>query len=201
LYTIETDMGYYLAKTSSTATRGELLGPTTYDNSTCSASGVAKTLEGETFNLYWGYRCGVVKLAECASPDGQFKIVLWKQDKQWSLSVRQVSDDSAVGASYAGEDLSNEVPIMWAPDSRYFYFALKKELHRASPYEAGYHAIAGDIFQPFLSPDGSMMMYLKPSGAAGGYDIMVISATGPRSEPTNVTNAPDIEKLCPRWAR
>ena len=91
--------------------------------------------------------------------------------------------------------------MMWSPDSRYFYFALNRELHRASPYETGYQAIASDIYHPFLSPDGSMVMYLKPAGAAGGYDIMVINATGPRGELTNVTNAPDIEKLCPRWAR
>jgi serine/threonine protein kinase len=201
LYTIQTDMGYYLAKTSPTAAKGELLGPTTYDNSTCSSSGAAQTLDGVTYNLYWGYRCGVAKLAECASPDGQFKVVLWKQDKQWSMSVHQVSDDSTVGPSYAGEDLSTEIQMMWSPDSRYFYFALGKELHRASPFEAGYQAIASDVYQPSLSPDGSMMMYLKPSGAAGGYDIMVINATGLRNEPVNVTNAADIEKLCPRWAR
>ena len=162
---------------------------------------MAKTLEGNTFNLYWGYRCGVAKLAECASPDGQFKVILWKQDKQWSMSVRQVSDDSVVGPAYAGEDLSNKIQMMWSPDSRYFYFGLNRELHRASPYESGYQAIAGDVYQPSLSPDGSMIMYLKPSGAAGGYDIMVIDATGPRNEPVNVTNSPDIDKLCPRWAR
>jgi serine/threonine protein kinase len=201
LYTIQTDMGYYLAKTSSTATKGELLGPTTYDNSTCSSSGVAKTLEGDLFNLYWGYRCGVAKLVECASPDGQYKIIIWREGKQWTLSVRQVSDDSTVGTSYAGEDLSNELQITWAPDSRYFYFGLQRELHRGSPLEAGYQAIASDVYQPSLSPDGSMMMFLKPSGAAGGYDIMVINATGARNEPTNVTNAPEIEKLCPRWVR
>ncbi|MBN1811291.1 MAG: protein kinase [Anaerolineae bacterium] len=201
LYTIQTDMGYYLAKTSSTATKGELLGPTTYDNSTCSSSGVAKTLEGDSFNLYWGYRCGVAKLVECASPDGQYKIILWREEKQWTLSVRQVSDGSTVGASYAGEDLSNELQLTWSPDSRYFYFGLKREMHRGSPLEAGYQAIASDVYQPSLSPDGSMLMYLKPTGGAGGYDLMVINATGPRGEPVNVTNAPEIEKLCPRWAR
>jgi serine/threonine protein kinase len=201
LYTIETDLGYYLAQTSSTATKGELLGPTTYDNSTCSSSGVAKTLEGDSFNLYWGYRCNVAKLVECTSPDGQYKIVIWRESKQWSLSVHQMSDDAIVGPSYAGEDLSNELQLTWSPDSRYFYFGLKRELHRASPFEAGYEAIASDVYQPALSPDGSMIMYLKPSGAAGGYDILVVNATGPRSEPVNVTNAPEIEKLCPRWAR
>ena len=201
LYTIQTDMGYYLAKTSPTSVQGELLGPTTYDNSTCSTSGAAKTLEGDAFNLYWGYRCGVAKLAECPSPDGKFKVILWKQDKQWSMSVRQVSDDSVVGPSYAGEDLSNQIQMMWSPDSRYFYFALNRELHRASPYEAGYQPVASDVYDPFLSPDGTMLLYQKPFGAGGGYDIMVINATGPRGEPTNVTNAPDTEKLCPRWAR
>jgi serine/threonine protein kinase len=201
LYTIETDMGYYLAKTSSTATKGELLGPTTYDNSTCSSSGVARTLEGDSFNLYWGYRCGVAKLVECTSPDGQYKIILWREGRQWTLSVRQVSDDATVGTSYAGEDLSNELLITWSPDSRYFYFGLQREMHRGSPFEAGYQAIASNVYQPSLSPDGSMMMYLKPSGAAGGYDIMVINATGARNEPVNVTNAPEIEKLCPRWVR
>jgi serine/threonine protein kinase len=201
LYTIQTDMGYYLAQTSSTSTQGELLGPTTYDNSTCSSSGVAKTLEGNTYNLYWGYRCGVAKLVECPSPDSLYKIIIWKEGGQWSLSVRQASDDALVGPSYFGEDLSNEIQMMWSPDSRYFYFALRKELHRASPYEPGYQAIVNDVYSPFLSPDGSTIMFLKPSGAGGGYDIMVINATGERGSPVNVTNAPDTEKLCPRWAR
>jgi hypothetical protein len=46
-----------------------------------------------------------------------------------------------------------------------------------------------------------MIMYLKPVGALGNYDIMVVNATGPRGEPVNVTNVSDIQKQCPRWVR
>ena len=200
LYTIQTDVGYYLAKTSSTMSQGELVGPTTYANSTCSDTGVAKTLDGSTYNLYYGYTCGVAKLVECASPDGQYKVVLWKQEKTYSMSIRRVADDTMVAATYEGP-LDSDLPIMWSPDSRFFYFGINKELHRASPYEAGYQAVAAEVNHPFLSPNGSMILYLKPVGALGNYDIMVVNATGPRGEPANVTNVSDIQKLCPRWVR
>jgi serine/threonine protein kinase len=200
LYTIQTDVGYYLAKTSPSMSQGELIGPTTYANSTCSDKGVAKTLEGDTFNLYYGYTCGLGKLVECASPDGQYKVVLWKQEKTYSMSIRRIADDTMVAATYEGP-LDSSIPIMWSPDSRYFYFGISKELHRASPYEAGYQAVAAEVQQPFLSPDGSMVLYMKPVGALGNYDILVVNATGPRTEPINVTNMADIQKLCPRWVR
>jgi serine/threonine protein kinase len=200
LYTIQTDVGYYLAQTSPSMSQGELVGPTTYANSTCSDTGVAKTLDGSAFNLYYGYSCGLGKLVECGSPDGQYKVVVWRQDKVYSMSIRQMADDTLVAATYEGS-LDSSIPIMWSPDSRFFYFGINKELHRASPYEAGYQAVAAEVHQPFLSPDGSMIMYLKPVGALGNYDIMVVNATGPRGEPVNVTNVSDIQKQCPRWVR
>jgi serine/threonine protein kinase len=200
LYTIQTDVGYYLAKTSPTMSQGELVGPTTYANSTCSDTGVAKTLDGGSFNLYYGYSCGVGKLVECGSPDGQYKVVIWKQESTYSMSIRRTSDDTIIAATYEGP-LDSSIPIMWSPDSRFFYFGINKELHRASPYEAGYQAVAAEVHQPFVSPDGSMILYLKPVGTLGNYDIMVVNATGPRGEPVNVTNVSDIQKLCPRWVR
>jgi hypothetical protein len=199
-YTIQADVGYYLAQTNPTMSKGELIGLATYAQSTCSSEGVAKTLEGDTFNLYYGYRCGLSKIVECASPDGQYEVVLFKQEKNYMMSIRRASDEVIVAATYNGP-LDSGIPIMWSPDSRYFYFGINKELHRASPYEAGYQAVAAEVNQPWLSPDGSMVLYLKPVGAAGVYDVMVVNATGPRSEPVNVTNAPDIQKLCPRWGR
>jgi serine/threonine protein kinase len=198
LYTIQTDMGYYLAKTSPTMSQGELLDPVVYDQSTCSSSGVVKTLAGATYNLYYGYRCGLSKVVECASPNNQFEVVLFKEEKNYMMSIRRKSNGETVAVTYNGP-LDSSIPIMWSPDSRYFYFGIDKQLHRASPYEAGYQAVAAEVNQPWLSPDGLMVLYLKPVGTVGAYDVMVVNTTGPRGEPINVTNAPDIQKLCPRW--
>jgi serine/threonine protein kinase len=200
LYTIETDVGYYLAQTNPSLSQGELIGPALYAQSTCVGGGTAKTLEGDTFNIYYGRRCGLGKIVECKSPDEAFEVVLFKQDRDYSMAVRRIADGELVGPSYVGP-LDSNIPIIWSPDSYYFYFGIQKELHRASPYEPGYQAIASEVSNPYLSPDGSMFMYLKPVGTVGNYDIMVVNATGPRADPINVTNAPEINKQCPRWTR
>jgi hypothetical protein len=198
-YTIDAGTSLYLAKTSPTSSQGEVLDPTTPQNSTCSGS-EAKTLVGDSFPLFYRSHCSARGPSECPSPDGQFKIVIWGQGSDVQLTVRRASDGEIAQATYNGR-LNNDEGIVWAPDSQNFYFVIGNELHRASPHEPGYQPVANEVTDFQLSPDGSMAMYLKPVGAVGAYDIMVVNATGARGTPVNVTNAPDTTKMCPRWGR
>jgi serine/threonine protein kinase len=198
-YTIDAGTSLYLAKTSPTSSQGEVLDPTTSGNSTCS-SGEAKTVAGDSYPLFYRTHCSARAPSECQSPDKQFKVVVWGKGDDRQVTVRRTSDDETVQTTYNGR-LNNDEGIVWSPDSQYFYFVIDQELHRAGPYEGGYQPIASDVYGFQLSPDGSMVMYLKPVGASGAYDIMVVNAKGPRGEPTNVTNAPDTKKMCPRWGR
>ena len=52
-------------------------------------------------------------------------------------------------------------------------------------------------YEPYLSPDGSTILYRLPVGTVGAYDVMVINADG--TGPHNVTNAPETYKVCARW--
>jgi hypothetical protein len=101
-----------------------------------------------------------------------------------------------VHAVYNGS-LNNREPILWAPDSSRFYFTIKNTLHQASPYSGGYQPVIPVAHESYLSPDGSMILYLKPVGTVGAYDIWVTDANG--SYELNVTNAPETYKLCARW--
>lgn len=101
-----------------------------------------------------------------------------------------------VQAIYTGP-LNSREPILWAPDSSRFYFTIKHTLHQASPYSAGYQPAIPTAYEPYLSPDGSMFVYLVPVGTVGAYDIWVANADG--SNPRNVTNASEAYKLCSRW--
>jgi predicted Ser/Thr protein kinase len=198
-YTIEAGTSLYLARTSPTSSQGEVIDPTSSEYSTCTGN-EAKTLTGQSFPLYYGYRCNVMSPQECRSPDGQYKVVIWGSAGSYQVTVQRISDGEIVQATYNGP-LNNKEPLTWSSDSRYFYFVIGNELHRASPYEAGYQPVAADVRGYYLSPDGAMVVYLKPVGAVGAYDVMVVNATGPRGEPVNVTNAPETVKKCARWGR
>jgi Tol biopolymer transport system component len=101
-------------------------------------------------------------------------------------------------ALYKGP-LNESEPIMWAPDNSRFYFTIKHTLHQASPNSDGYHPVLPIAYETYLSPDGSMLLYLQPVGSVGAYDIWVANADG--SNARNVTNAPTSHKLCARWGR
>ena len=103
-----------------------------------------------------------------------------------------------VQAVYQGP-LNDSEPILWAPDSSHFYFTIKHTLHQASPYSAGYQPVIPIAYEPYLSPDGSMILYTQPVGTVGAYDIWVANADG--SNQRNVTNAPGAYKMCARWGR
>jgi len=197
-YTIEADQAYYLASTDPSWSQGQIIGPIAYDQSTCAGGATVQTLAGQTFNLYYGYRCGVSFPKHCPAPNGERKVTIWESGGKYSLTIRQVSDDALIESIYNGP-LNQREPILWAPDSSYFYFTVDQTLHRASPYSAGYRAVVPMAQQPYLSPDGSMILYIQPVGSVGAYDIWAANADG--SNLHNVTNAPETYKLCARWGR
>jgi eukaryotic-like serine/threonine-protein kinase len=197
-YTIDAGQTYYLASTDPSWSQGQVIDVAAYGQSTCAGGATAETLVGQTFNLFYGYRCNVESPQSCPSPDGVYKVVLWREGGSYSLSVRRTEDDARMQSTYSGS-LNEDVPILWTPDSSYFYFAIKNTLHRASPSSAGYQPVLPYADDPYLSPDGSMLLYRQPVGAVGAYDIWVASADG--SNPRNVTGAPETYKLCARWGR
>ena len=197
-YTIEAGEAYYLGSTDPSWSQGKVLGPTTYGQSTCAGGSTVSTLEGQTFSLSYGYRCGIGQAQNCPSPDGAYKVTIWEQGGRYSLSVRRMSDDALLQAIYEGP-LNIGEPLLWAPDSSHFYFTIDHTLHRASPTSAGYQAVIPNAHEPYLSPSGAMILYMQPVGTAGAYDIYVANADG--SGPRNVSNAANTYKLCARWGR
>ncbi|HDQ73207.1 MAG TPA: hypothetical protein ENN19_14110, partial [Chloroflexi bacterium] len=197
-YTIEAGDTYYLATTDPAWTQGQILGPTSSALWTCSGQGTAKTLEGQSYNIAYGYRCAMSFPKDCQAPDGVHKVTLWSEAGDYSFSVHRVSDNALLQSIYNGP-VNTQIPLLWTPDSVHFYFAIQQTLHRAHTIAGGYEPVLPQAYDPYLSPDGSMLVFLQPVGTAGAYDVWVANADGSNSR--NVTNAPDTYKLCPRWGR
>ncbi|MEE8389512.1 MAG: protein kinase, partial [Anaerolineae bacterium] len=189
-YTIDAGATYYLGMSDPTWSQGQVLDPMASERSTCAGGATAVTLAGQTVNLFYGYRCAIGQPKECASPNGEYKVVLWEADENFSMSIKRTADDSTQ-TIYIGP-LNWDVPILWAPDSSRFYFVIGNTLHTAAPQVAGYQPVLPVVREPYLSPDGSMILYLQAVGTVGAYDIMVSNADG--SNPHNVTGAPDTYK-------
>lgn len=196
-YTIKAgEESYYLASTDPSWSQGQMVDAAAYEHSTCSGASTAKTLVGQTVNLFYGYRCPIGHPQECPSPDGAYKVTIWQGEGGYSLSIYRVSDGEMLHAPYTG-NLNREEPLLWAPDSSRFYFTIDRTLHQASPHSDGYQPVLPIAYETYLSPDGSMFLYLQPVGTVGAYDVWVANADG--SNPRNVTNAPETHKLCARW--
>jgi hypothetical protein len=194
-YTIEAGSAYYLATTDPGWTQGQVIGPVAYERSTCGGQATASTLAGQSFNLHYGFRCGISAPKDCPSPDGVYKVTIWESLGEYSLGVYTVADNAFVQTIYDGKINTGE-PILWMPNGSYFYFTLNHLLHRASPTGAGYQPVI-TAYEPYLSADGTMILYRQPVGTVGAYDVWVANADG--ANPRNVTNAPDAYKLCARW--
>ncbi len=196
VYTINASAGAYLATTDPSWTQGQMVGEIDPNNSTCTGGATATTLMGQTVRMFYGYRCGLAKVTECVAPNGVYKVAIWESDGIYSMGVHRVADNVQIQAIYNGP-LNNSVPILWSPDSSRFYFAIKDTLHVAVPESAGYQPVVPYAKEPYLSPDGSMILYLQPVGTVGAYDVWVSNADG--SNPHNVTNVPGTYKECARW--
>jgi hypothetical protein len=196
LFTIDAGGSYYLGSTDPSWSQGQVHDPISYDRSTCAGGATATTLAGQSVNLYYGSRCGVGYPKECPSPDGEFKVNLWLGGDGYAVTVVQISTGEQVQAPYTGR-LNEAEPILWSPDSQYYYFTIGDTLHRASPFAAGYEPVIPYVREAYLSPDGSMVLWMQPVGTVGAYDIWVANVDG--SNAHNVTNAPETYKQCARW--
>lgn len=197
VYTVDAgNKTYYLASADPLWSQGQILDPVSYERSTCSGGSTATTLAGQSVSLFYGYRCSIGFPKECPSPDGVYKVTIWRSEDNYSLTVYRTSDNTAVQAIYSGP-LNVEEPILWSPDSAHFYFTIDRTLHWASPQATGYQPVASSAYEPHLSPDGLMILYMRPVGGVGAYDVWVANADGSNSH--NATNAPETYKLCARW--
>ncbi|HET92070.1 MAG TPA: hypothetical protein ENN99_15220, partial [Chloroflexi bacterium] len=197
-YTIEAGQTYYLGTSDPGWSQGQVLGPIDYAQSTCAGGSTATTLAGQTYNLFYGSRCAIGHPKDCPAPNSVYKVTLWEEKGTYSISTYQVADNTLVQNIYNGP-LNSSEPILWTPDSTYFYFTIDHTLHRASPTSGGYQPVLPIAYEPYLSPDGSMIVYRQPVGTVGAYDIWVASIDGTNQR--NVTNAPTTYKLCARWSR
>ncbi|HEY73023.1 MAG: hypothetical protein B6I35_00675 [Anaerolineaceae bacterium 4572_32.2] len=196
-YTIEAGNAYYLASTDPDWSQGQIIGPIDYAHSTCGGRATAQTLEGETINLHYGSRCGIAHPKDCPSPNGEYKVNLWKvNEADYSVTLHQMSDETQTQSIYTGK-LNEQEPLLWSPNSTFFYFTIRDTLHRASLYSTGYEPVIPIAHEPYLSPDGSMILYKQPVGSVGAYDLWVVNGDG--SNPRNVTNAAETYKICARW--
>jgi len=107
-----------------------------------------------------------------------------------------MSDETQTQSIYTGK-LNEQEPLLWSPNSTFFYFTIRDTLHRASLYSTGYEPVIPIAHEPYLSPDGSMILYKQPVGSVGAYDLWVVNGDG--SNPRNVTNAAETYKICARW--
>jgi hypothetical protein len=195
-YTIEAGAVHYLATTDPSWSQGQIVGEIDPNTSTCAGGATATTLMGQTVRLFYGYRCSIAQVTECVAPNGVYKVAIWEEAGSYSVGVRLVADNTLVQAIYNGP-LNATVPLLWAPDSSRFYFTIRDTLHAAVPESAGYQPVIPFVKEPYLSPDGSMILYMQPVGTVGAYDVWVANADG--SNQHNVTNVPGTYKMCARW--
>lgn len=160
---------------------------------TCSSP--ATTITGATYNLYLGNYCGVGSSGTgvCASPNGVYEVVTNAVEGGHSLVVR-LTGAATHNFVYQGQ-LDTAEGIRWSPLSDSFLFVVGDSVNRAFP-DGSYNQVIPTAYRPIFSPDGSLILYLKPIGP-GVNDVFVSNSDG--SNARNVTNVATIDKRCPAW--
>jgi Tol biopolymer transport system component len=177
------------------------IGRTGYDVSTCSNSGTASTITGQSIAVYGVNKCNLTERTDaCTSPDGNYRVITnFVKGVGWTVNLENVTDGSSQW--YYQGNLNRDIGIQWSPNSRYAIFGVQNAI-TVIP-------IGGDLRQlvdflstdwpPQFSPDGSVLYYLKPVGSAGASDVFAVNMDTGAS--WNMTNAPNAHKMCPRWRR
>jgi hypothetical protein len=164
-----------------------------YASDSCSSP--ASTVDGQSFNLRYGYYCniGATGTTVCASPNGQYEVLVDHVSGSYSIVVRQAGSDSLQFVYQGSLDLAEGV--RWSPLNESFLFVVNDTVNRA--FTGGnYSSIIATANTPIFSPDGSLILYRRPV-APGVNDIFVSSADG--SNQRNVTNVSAIDKRCAAW--
>lgn len=200
VFTVKSGSDYFLYSTDPSWSYMSEIGRTDWNNSTC-VSNTPATLDGRSLNLYWPSRCNIGGVAECLSPNGQYKVITNQLNGNFTLALWRVSDNTSLRYYYTGP-LNSSIGIVWAYHSQAFMFTVNRTVNRGLVDADGYIQVIPEIdgtWPPQYSPDGSLIYYLKPVGSAGASDIFVVDPNG--SNARNLTNSPNTQKLCPRWQR
>jgi serine/threonine protein kinase len=201
VFTVRVDeTRYSLYTTDPGWTKAVKIGDTDWNNSTCvEGNAAATTFDGTSISLRPVERCQIAgTVGSCPSPDGRFKVNTNNMGDRFSVVLFNVAENRIQEAYYEGA-LNIYVGLNWAPDGSHFLFTADSSVYRADVGRAGVYRVIPfkDTEWPLqYSPDGSMVMYLKPVNGAIG-DVFVAQPDG--SGERNLTNASISVKLCPRW--
>lgn len=202
IFTLQVGEAYYLYSTDPAWSQMQEIGQTDYAHSTCGNSGTVSTILGTSVNVYGISKCGFTERTDvCTSPNQAYKVITnFLENRQYSMLVQTVSDGSELW--YYQGSLSTVVGIQWAWNSQRFIFGVDRMVNVVQAGVGGYaQAISyyDDRWPPQLSPDGSLLYYLKPVGNEGASDVFIVNVDGTGER--NLTNTPIAHKFCPRWRR
>jgi hypothetical protein len=167
-----------------------------YSINTCGSN--TGTVSGETFNLYRSPKCAIgtgVAPAVCISPNGLLEVIA--SGRNGTITLRSTGDRESEFFVYAGE-LNLGEGIRWAPDSGSFLFVTSGNTLTIAGLDGSYRQIAFPGYEPTYSISGDSILYLKPI-SSGIRDVFVINSDG--SDERNVTNASNVNKVCPAWRK
>jgi len=159
---------------------------------TCSSP--ATTVAGQSFTLYRGNFCFIGNGTDvCQSPNGQYEVITNAVPEGTSIVVRPTGSETLTFI-YQGS-LDRAEGIRWSPASDAFLFVIGDAVQRGFP-NGSFSQVIPTALNPIFSPDGSLILYLKPIGA-GVRDVFVSNSDG--SNPRNLTNSNTIDKTCAVW--
>jgi len=202
LFTVQSADGFHLYTTDPAWSQMVEIGLIDYNHSTCAAGATAvSTLSGLTYNVAGIASCAVTERMDvCTSPDGNYKLITnFLPGYEYAVLLR----DLAAGTEefyYQGK-LNQDAGIQWDATNRNVFFGINQTINIITVGVGGYRQAVSTYdadWSPLFSPDGSEVLYLKPVGG-GNSDVFLVNEDG--SGERNLTNAPAVRKLCPRWRR
>jgi len=203
LFTVSAEGGTYLYTTDPVWNQMQEIGRTDYAHSTC-APGITtvSTLAGQSFDVVRPAGCAVTERSDaCTSPDGAYRLITsFLPGWEWAVLLEDVAagDEHFV---YQGK-LSQEAGVRWDPTSRRVAFGIGQSIQVVTPgFDSYVQAVSAyDPTWPVqFSPDGSTLLFVRPSGGEGNSDVFLVGVDG--SGERNLTNAPAAQKMCPMWRR
>lgn len=203
LLTVQTSEGSLLYTTDPSWTQMSELGRIDPNATTCNAGlSSVSTLSGQTYNVVRYSRCAVTERTDaCTSPDGNYKLIT-NFLPGWNYSVLLQEVATATDSFIYQGKLTTAAGVQWDNSSRYVYLGIGGSIQVVSvATQQLQQAIAGyeEGWPPQFSPDGTQLLYLKPSGGQGNADAFLVGVNGANER--NLTNAPGVTKRCPVWRR
>ncbi|MCJ7548859.1 MAG: serine/threonine-protein kinase [Anaerolineae bacterium] len=202
LFTVQSADGFHLYTTDPAWTQMVEIGLIDYNQSTCAAGATAvSTLSGLTYNVAGIASCAVTERMDvCTSPDGNYTLITnFLPGYEYAVLLRDLTAGTEEFI-YQGK-LNQDAGIQWDATSRNVFFGINQTINIVTVGVGGYSQAVSTYdadWSPLFSPDGSEVLYLKPVGG-GNSDVFLVNEDG--SAERNLTNAPAVRKLCPRWRR